>query len=51
MNELPKLVRVDWYTGDITLEKPIEQTKDFYFFDVKDNGSYWAAKIWCTILN
>lgn len=50
MNTLPKLVRVDWYTGDVTEEKPIEENEWAYFFDVKDNQSYWAAKIWCTIL-
>ena len=43
-------VRVEWYSGDITIEKVIKIEDGRYWFDPTINGSHWAITECCTIL-
>jgi hypothetical protein len=47
---LPKLVKVEWENGDITIEIPISETDDgkIYQLDTTLHGNFWAWKSMCT---
>ena len=43
-------VRVEWYTGDVTIEHVYGEYGDNYYFDVVENQSFYAPKEWCKII-
>lgn len=47
MENLPRMIRVEWENGDITFEVPIDETEERYILDKNIHGNYWAYKLMC----
>ena len=45
---LPKLIKVEWENGDVTIEVPISENDYMYALDEKIHGNVWAYKNICT---
>lgn len=44
-------VRVEWYTGDVTIEHIFGEAGDNFYFNPSDNQSFYAPKEWCKIID
>lgn len=42
--------KAHWYTGDVTIERILNETKDYYIFDDSLNGSYFNKKNDCELI-
>lgn len=40
-------VRVEWYTGDVTVETVLAESGSCYFFEFIKNKSWYAPKDFC----
>jgi hypothetical protein len=44
-------VRVEWFTGDVTIEHLFGEFGDNYYFNPSENQSFIAPKEWCEIID
>ena len=49
--DIPFYVRVEWYTGDITIELVIGESVEYFYFDFNKNKSWYAPKHFCIKIN